>query len=438
MVKYVFRFLIVFLVVLTALKSFAIDYYEIGRQAYANERYYNAKLSFEKALSTDPGNPRYRYFYAHSLLKLGDVKEAALQYNNILALYPDTDIAKLAMQSLSYINQYYKNAEKSTATKPLKPADLNLFADNYIENAFNPSGEITKWESMPISVYVEHGSYQDVVKKAFQAWQSACGSVLRFNMVSSPSAADIKVSFAESLEKTNTGENYLAGISKPILKGNNFYKSEILLLVKDPDTRQPLPETSVYSTAMHEIGHSIGIRGHSPNSADLMSASVEENNQLTSLSKRDINTVNMLYRLDSTQIASSNVKNSKLKEVQDYVKKFPEKAIGWSNQGDVYLGMKQYDSAILSYRKAVSIEPNNPEYNGLLASAYAAKGDYMNSLVFYKKAVELDKNNKYLLYEFAKTSKTAGKSSVSRPYVNNYLRNNPSARSDELLRQIID
>ena len=47
--------------------------------------------------------------------------------------------------------------------------------------------------------------------------------------------------------------------------------------------------------ALHEIGHALGINGHSSDSKDIMFMSVDKNQ--TTLSRRDVETLKALYKL---------------------------------------------------------------------------------------------------------------------------------------------
>lgn len=55
---------------------------------------------------------------------------------------------------------------------------------------------------------------------------------------------------------------------------------------------KPFAQNKIYGILLHEIGHVLGIAGHSPNDSDLMSAYSET----ITISARDIATLNKIYQ----------------------------------------------------------------------------------------------------------------------------------------------
>ena len=57
--------------------------------------------------------------------------------------------------------------------------------------------------------------------------------------------------------------------------------------------------------------------------------------------------------------------------------------------GEKYLSVENYDEAIKALKKAIEIDPNNPEPYLLLADAYIGKGDYANALAVLQQGYEI-------------------------------------------------
>jgi tetratricopeptide (TPR) repeat protein len=66
------------------------NYYTEGHDFYSNEKYEEALVSLQKALTFDPADVDAIYFIARSYHRLGDKENAALYYNMIITDYPDS------------------------------------------------------------------------------------------------------------------------------------------------------------------------------------------------------------------------------------------------------------------------------------------------------------------------------------------------------------
>ncbi len=99
---------------------------------------------------------------------------------------------------------------------------------------------------------------------------------------------------------------YVVGYTTPDFKGHILNKMTIVLYSKDPHGNF-FSDKELYNTALHEIGHALGIMGHSYSSDDLMYMASDNNNFYTPyrssfqyLSSQDINTIKLLYKLIPT------------------------------------------------------------------------------------------------------------------------------------------
>ena len=115
------------------------------------------------------------------------------------------------------------------------------------------------------------------------------------------------------------------------------------------------------------------------------------------LSQRDINTMKLLYTVDESKLASLEADGNdlKLQQLLEYVKKFPDKPVGWTNLADHYAGQKNYKEAIKNFNKAISLDPSRAEPYNLLGITYAKIGDKQNAYNNLKRACELDKKNDF-------------------------------------------
>ena len=149
-----------------------------------------------------------------------------------------------------------------------------------------------KWRVMPINVWIQSGNYKASAKKAFTEWQTKTQGLVRFYFVENPKNAQIKVSFADDISQTASGD--ALGITNLAIVGGKYINSAEMNIKVTTKSGAKQSPAQVYSVVLHEVGHALGIRGHSHNRYDVMYPS--DDNYRNVLSNRDINTVKQIYK----------------------------------------------------------------------------------------------------------------------------------------------
>lgn len=277
------RFLLFLVVMIFSLPVFAQDFFEQGKIEFYKSNYYKAQKFFLKELQNNPENYPCRYFLAHSYVYTGDTFKAKEEYSKIMTFAPTLALQKLAMQSMYNLN--HPEIQKITSQQVSSEEnyfDLIKLDENYV-----------RWAKFPVSVYVEPSNYSNLIKNAFSHWQKVSGGLVTFNFVGDISGAQITAGVVGNLAVPYDAR-FEAGHAVVNAKNNIIYRSNIELLKINPQTQEPLSADIIYSTALHEIGHAIGIQGHSDKNEDLMSAT--NTNGKKSITQRDLNTLKMLYK----------------------------------------------------------------------------------------------------------------------------------------------
>ena len=277
--------LLIILTLLFANPVFAQDFFEEGKTEYYKSNYQEAQKLFLKELQQNPQNYPCRYFLAHTYVHNNEITKAKEEYNKIITFSPVPSIQKLAMQSLYNLN----NPEKITKQKQTYTFANNK--DNYFEY-IKLKGNYVRWNEFPINVYISPNEYSHIIKSAFTQWTKATQGLVSFNFVENTISSQITVSVVDNLS-TPYKENYEAGLATVNAKNNIIYKSHIDILRTNPTTNEKLDSSLILTTTLHEIGHSLGIQGHSPNNNDLMSAI--NHNGTKKITQRDLNTLGKLY-----------------------------------------------------------------------------------------------------------------------------------------------
>ena len=178
--------------------------------------------------------------------------------------------------------------DKSMSEKTIKAAVIDSYFRNVCKN-----GKLIRWNknSMPLKVYIEDSSsvpdyYREVVMSAYFAWQRASEGLVRFQIVETPSEANMKCYFKNNDNKDSIGTHAFS------VNGNTITDSIILFNPVDKkghshDSKQ------LFSSALQEIGHSLGLTGKSPSIYDVMYPIGTKFN--TEITPRDLKTLALLY-----------------------------------------------------------------------------------------------------------------------------------------------
>ena len=190
------------------------------------------------------------------------------------------DYKKIAAITLGY--------DKSMSEKTIKAAVIDSYFRNICKN-----GKIVRWNkaSFPLKVYIEDSKsvptyYREVVMNAYLAWQRASEGLVRFDFVESPENAEMKCYFKNTDNKNSIGMQAFS------VNGNIITESVIIFNKVDNkgfshDSKQ------LFSSALQEIGRSLGLTGKSQSIYDVMYPIGTKFN--TEITPRDLKTLALLY-----------------------------------------------------------------------------------------------------------------------------------------------
>ncbi len=383
-----------------------------GQNFLAKKDYVKAHSALKKAYTLNRGNKDIRYFYVQSLNHLSPNVEVQKEVFQI-AYGKQNDSAQQSAENK--INEWRNNI-------------LRNIGDNYIEQT-PLDNRILRWDTtkFPLKIYVANESgvaipdyYETEISRAFNQWQNSTGFI-KFAKPKNPSDANIIIRIKPLPNNVCDGKEckYVVGFTTPEIKHNQLKRMNIVLYAKDPYGNF-FSDKELFNTILHEIGHALGIMGHSYSSEDLMYMASGHNSVYSPyrssfqyLSSKDVNTIKLLYKLipditNSEKIStkgliyapivlgtSKEISQRKLKEAQNYVKNAPELTGGYVDLAIAYAELGKTKDAIKSANIATQLAKTENEkyvayYN--LAAIYMNSKDYDKALEAAERAKSISNN----------------------------------------------
>jgi len=225
---------------------------------------------------------------------------ACFQYN----IQPVEQSRNYYIKNISAITLGY---DKSMGQKTIKAAVIDSYFREICRN-----GKIVRWNKshFPLKVYIQDSNnvpeyYREIVMNGYLAWQRASEGLVRFEFVETPDKADMKCYFKDTDNKDSIGMHAFA-------VSGNVIKDSVIVFNKTDNKGHSHDSKQLFSSALQEIGHSLGLTGKSPSIYDVMYPVGTKFN--TEITPRDLKSLALLYSVvpDITNIPLSQEEKAKL------------------------------------------------------------------------------------------------------------------------------
>lgn len=340
----------------------------------------------QKSISLNPNElDTYMALY-EAYRKLGNMSEAIKTGRLILQRFPNCSTCEDLKSSLGYVG-----SEQQTLALATTSGTSSL--DNYYLETTAPAAARWNLADMPIRVYIEPAlkdshwkpDYDTILRKAFQTWATASKNILSFQFVTNSRDAQIKCHWTSKADDlSDSGEQ---GVARTSHADSHLINADVTILMANPkNSKVPVSTEIITKTCLHEVGHALGLSGHSPNPKDVMYFSEEDNGvKIVDLTTRDRKTIHMLY----TQSLMAQRENATL----------TEKAVARAytfDEGVKFINRKDYERAVSCFTYVLNKSPSMSMARINLGIAYAGlamqrdeESRFEEAEQYYKQALEI-------------------------------------------------
>ncbi len=341
----------------------AIDLYNNSVVLIKNGDFAAAENVLSQAVQVLPNDANILCNYGLALMKMGKLEEAKERLLRGTQVKPDYDLMwlnlGLVQEGLGDLVSAKASLQKFVALAPHNPYSEHIKAhipeiDKLLATGVGPDSlnkpdyidelstdQKQRWSAsrMPLKIYLKPGdgvqgykpSYGQALENALDDWIKALEGKMSIVKVDDATKGDIVVKWTNDLTAgVNRSEG---GDVRYSATAAGIDHADVTLLTLDPSPTVRLNDSLVYWISLHELGHGLGIVGHSRNPADIMffSAPQKVNPQLSS---RDVQTIRRLY---SEQL---------------------ENWMTLNDQGIRLMNEQKYDEALKKLDKALRLRPD--------------------------------------------------------------------------------
>ncbi len=280
---------------------------------------------------------------------------------------------------------YYNTLKKKEILDKKRKIINQKVGENYIDSVLS-YGSLERWNpnSFPLKVYISKSAdvpmaHVEELRNAFDKWQETTGGFINFTFVDSADAANIVCSYPQdfyrscgSEESSETAKQYFTYDNAGHIK-----KSHIELTYKDCNG-EVYANDLVYAVSLRQIGHALGLRGHSGKSQQkvLYYPNGDKNKSVRpEINVADVNTLKLIYSVLPDKTNQDFTEEQRKKLIK------PEEV--W---GDKVERAVSSEKAIL-YN--IERSPDIPSLHIALANYYSEHGKYEEALEVYSRSIVL-------------------------------------------------
>ncbi|WP_303673538.1 tetratricopeptide repeat protein [Vampirovibrio chlorellavorus] len=456
------------------------DAYQLGLNLYTQGNYAGAIRYFLDSVAQNSLNANAHYYLADSYLKLNRFAEAQAEYQKILTLAPDSQAARLSRVGLSRLRLYTESSNsrqwrlsgETGGAKADRYEGVIPKGGDYLDNA-TEGGKRVRWalSRLPLRVYIEESplgirnfqpGFVAEVRRGLDVWCAALENQLSYTQVTSKEQADIRVSWVNNIDSQAYNEEgrtaYTAGLMTPHYQGDRIDYMDVKIATFDI-LGKPQSGEQIHAVAVHELGHSLGLMGHSDQPGDIM---YSENRSVIKPSLRDVITIRRLYTLAADINNLSPEQREVTTERVQELANAQEKALGRLERtveqsgtplNYLNLGVGYYQKALQAIQKGenarpwlekalqaidktIEMQPKDPRAYHRRSLVHQELGDFDSAFGDIQRAITYDRSEPEYLMLKAWYLSQLNRKGEARGALDAYLLAKPSAAGSAEVKRI--
>lgn len=308
---------------------------EQGQSMLNNHRFAEATTAFQQAVSMQPNFAPAHFYLGYALAQSHDNQRAISEFQTALQLDPSMKQAIIniasnyqsvgdANSAITWYERYLQEnpgapntgeirnringLREQARSQPTSGATADMGNDYFM--SVTPGGKCFRWsqQKMPIRVFIAQGtpaigfreSFGQDLSDALNEWSQATESRVTFMLVSDLTQADIYCDWtADPNHIVQSGTAVEGGLTRLTAQqrdnGPDVQISRArMTILTTGGGGSPRTDNEMKKVCLHEVGHAMGLNGHSGSNQDIMFYS-EINSDWPVLSARDKSTIERLY-----------------------------------------------------------------------------------------------------------------------------------------------
>ena len=262
-------------------------------------------------------------------------------------------------------------------------AAVNASADDYFNRITVASnGRLTRFNRDRITVYTdtppfEVKGYETALGQSLSLWEKGTQGKLQFELTPDAAAADIRIKWAYQQNRRQNSE-YIG--EAMLVRGAEGFHVEIEVSLRDRRSLKPHSPEIVQTVLLHEIGHAIGLWGHSDDPHDVMyfaaTAKAPSVRDIATWTKVSETPVDLPFHERALRVLQAEIEEDSTVASSHYL------------IGMVYADLGDYRLAINAFQRALEIEPRLGVSSVQIAQIFQEKGVYDQAIKHYTQALK--------------------------------------------------